>query len=520
MKHIYGQPEYMFAILVLYNRLTRGISVDTEDKKKKAADSDTEKTTRTEPKSPGSVTETLTWLVRFIAPPAVLLGCLWIVFAAYCIGVHLLRNGFRSTEEFDPRFDLAAFCCITVNFVWRAVIVPRYRPAAQLNKQLYGSNVARLAQWAVSVACWERYANILSITAAAFFEGPCDAIPGACYARRTTDNMAIIASWVIFGAIVSGTAITAAFVMIIRLMAGALSVIFLIDTVIKQSPIQLAFGLVDRYFFTPLENYLVQPADQYVLQPASQYIFRPIFRTAFGILEEPFKDHVTKPLARIFPGPQSKKERFLPEPSASSLAVAGLCQLVLFVLVSVSVYTVSPEDKHLYAYISEINMAVHRALFFSLSIWVLWRATSALNFASSVRLDRLVYQSSIGWVLQGVLCVLWLSTAWKVMIISMLVVLGGEGVIGRPLRRLTLPEKNFLLSAIKIYRPVAYSMAMAPATAGCAFMFVSVITVLAFCVRRYLGLVQTPLLAASANQSSLDRKETREEMRKSDTQRV
>lgn len=136
-----------------------------------------------------------------------------------------------------------------------------------------------------------------------------------------------------------------------------------------------------------------------------------------------------------------------------------------------------------------INLPLHLVVFYSAALWLVWRSTSALNFAPSIRLDSLVYKSRMGWVLNSLFCAVALYSLWKISYFAWVAHMWREGVAGRALDRAT-HFGTFSIMGINVKVIGIYVEGLCSATLkmGVFTTFVAIAVALFFSVREAVGI--------------------------------
>ncbi len=359
----------------------------------------------------------------FLAVPMALAGCLWIA-TVICYFTWLAVAGHDLTFEghFNPKLHIPLFCGASGQYLWRvAAGVAHYKPAKRLDHMVFRSKVAWPAQWALCVL----WVSIIGQVAPAliwhvFDRDACHILPVLCplHAAYAESLTAKISFWTLVAALGCGLMALMISMMWMKASIGAVIIVLVYQAGIRE----------------PLFRYVLQPAMQYGVPPLWVSVLRPISVFVITRMSTPTRRYIASPLAKKFPGPDTKTKYFFPDPSIQ-FVVGTLVTSPLFILATLTIIgTISEADAHLAPCRDSMNLPLYLAAIYSMMVWLLWRVASALNFAPAVHLDRLVYTSRIGWMLQFCVCFPWLYTLWKMLYFYLFVfLLEQESGFGRAL---------------------------------------------------------------------------------------
>ncbi|OAA82442.1 hypothetical protein LEL_01987 [Akanthomyces lecanii RCEF 1005] len=226
-------------------------------------------------------------------------------------------------------------------------------------------------------------------------------------------------------------------------------------------------------------------------------------------MSTPTRRYIASPLAKKFPGPDTKIKYFFPDPSIQ-FVIGTLVTSPLFILATLIIIgTISEADAHLAPCRDSMNLPLHLAAIYSMMVWLLWRVASALNFAPAVYLDRLVYTSRIGWTLQFCVCFPWLYTLWKMLYFYLFVfLLEQESGFGRALVIMSnIGALDMGIFRMNIVGPFLRSVVWVLFGAGLMYTVSFIAFALVVCYQKVAGYGEKHTHAPSQNPSLPDKNE-------------
>lgn len=436
------------------------------------------------PKNPLMVVvEALTPSRRILAP-LVFASCLWIGFAFVCMAPLLVstRNRFLG-EPIDKVTDLLLFCIAVPLFLWRVASAAKYNVATRLDTRIYSWRMAWPVHWALCLLLNSAIIDVDLTTIEPFItQKQCHVVPGMCrvheqYHRSLTAKVSYWSLVIVLG---SGGVFFNMTIRFMKLFTALGCFNYLYWTVFR--PLFLRFAL------EPTAKYIVQPLFMRGIRPAYRHVAFPIWKTIREITSSPIQNYALEPLAKQFPGPQTKKDHLFGEPDTTLLVYGTLAATIYIATTSAAIFTMTAEDTLFIGQKKSMHFEAHLVSFFSLAIWLLWRFLSELNFAPAVRLEEKLYSSRLGWLLQFLIGFPWLCTIFRFFYFLLAICYWREGVLGRAIHRLsTLASFSFWGTKINILGFFFALLITSVLFLGCLYSVGLVVAAQITCLKRVSG---------------------------------
>ncbi|KAJ2970754.1 hypothetical protein NQ176_g8034 [Zarea fungicola] len=376
-----------------------------------------------------------------------LCASLWTLFAFFCLACWLAKEPERMEKEgFYPNVEFPLFFTAVVFFFSKMAEAAQYKAAVRLGAYLHTRRVLWPVRW---IMCTFWMSSVMFVGAATLdplmSRKSSHILPGmrALVAAYDHSLWAKMCYWALLSVMCCGAAIISIVLFWMKVYSGTVCLVSLYTELVEPALFRFVVEPVTQYTIRPLLKHILNPPFRCAIVSfweASvvrfwKTVILPPWEAAIGLLSGPIRQYLLKPLANFFPGPQTKTEHLFLEPGLPFLVIGSISGSAFITFTSIAIFTASEEDTSLMAQKNSINLLYHLAVFYSVTLWLVWRGTSALNFAPSIRLDSLVYKSRMGWVLQSLFCAMALYSLWKISYFAWVAYVWHEGVAGRALDR-------------------------------------------------------------------------------------
>ncbi|KAJ3495167.1 hypothetical protein NLG97_g3586 [Lecanicillium saksenae] len=324
----------------------------------------------------------------------------------------------------------------------------------------------------------------------------CVVVPGVCALNRAYHHhtWAKASYWALFLVLICGFATVLLPILLTQYWSGVVTLLYVYKAFVRPILVRLVFAPVSGYAVEPLLQNVVSPFFKYILAPVWCALFYPILDTGMKKLSHPADKYVSTPMTRLFPGPGTKtKHIFDPELEKFSL-VASMFGLIFIAFISAVVFNISEDDVRLSMQRNSISLLAHLAVLYSIAVWLVWRCTSALNFAPAVRLEQVVYMSRIGWVAQFIFSAVSLYSCWKLYFFALVAVLREEGAVGSTMAQVKYMASFTVLGIdINVVGTVLHGLCFATLEMGMLALFMVLLAVLVISARKAAGARPLPI---------------------------
>ncbi|KAJ6782531.1 hypothetical protein PWT90_01359 [Aphanocladium album] len=320
----------------------------------------------------------------------------WVSVASFC----LLCGFLNSNEQLDqlsippPKLLVPLFLATVVFYAWKIASAAGNQAASRLDA-VYRWRAAWPAQWflgtvflytlgAVFVGAFEPFAHPES----------CHIIPGLCRMNKMYEHSfwARLSYWSIDAVRFGGFATLVIPLLLMKVLSGSRCLLVLYFDVFRVA----------------VCRFLVNPVLRYVVRPLSRPHFPPrLEEFESNTVAESTRSDFMKSLTQIFPGPRSRSEPLLGEPSSHPPLFRILCAvgylLAVFFATNTAPTDIDGSNDQKWNTINCYNLVT----FYSMMLWLVWRLAAILNSSAAVSLEALAYNSRTGLLLQALMGIPW-----------------------------------------------------------------------------------------------------------------
>lgn len=308
----------------------------------------------------------------------------------------------RSSSErivFNANVDIPLYYTGVLWFFFKSAVALRNQQATRLDSLAYASPIFLVVQWAMC-ARW----------------------------LEVTEAVDTISHRVIFGtSAAKGSALFEA--LPIELSGKIVYCLFVATLVIGYFVMNLVFTILGSVIGgTALVHIYIrfkEPVAHAWRQGPRQYLRKPAI-------------YVVRVLQHHFPGPSTKSKadanpfdawwQWVTWVSTAGIVFVGFTSVVLLTIPD------ADEEDVLSVAKKKMHFNTHVAIFYGLVMWMAWRGVSAMNFAPTVRIDRLVYTSRLGWMVQIIISLPWPYTLWKILYFPFQAAVMKRGPVGTAIK--------------------------------------------------------------------------------------